>query len=103
MEGSIWKGALWGNKGLGNACVGLSFKNCLLWEDGVCHGGFWRDLISFVSVFNLLFLFYFILFLREFKLGEVGNLQKRQGLEGIILEFDVLDMGPSYLRKKKGN
>jgi hypothetical protein len=45
----------------------------------------------------------FILFLREFKLGEVGNLQKRQGLEGIILEFDVLDMGPSYLRKKKGN
>ena len=74
----------------------------------VCFGKMVYVMVGFGGILFRLYLlstysFYFILFLREFKLGEVGNLQKRQGLEGIILEFDVLDMGPSYLRKKKGN
>jgi hypothetical protein len=39
-----------GNKWLGNACVGLSFKALFALEKMVhiCHGGFWRDIIFFL-------------------------------------------------------
>lgn len=66
MEGSIWKGVVWGNKWLGNASVGLSFKALFALEKMgyICHGGFWRDILfSFFCIsFHLTLQFFFLAF-----------------------------------------
>lgn len=73
MEGSIWKGVVWGNKWLGNASVGLSFKALFALEKMVytCHGGFWRDIFFFLlHQFSPHSSTFFSCLWREFGLGD---------------------------------